>query len=161
MTRGKIGVVAAAALAWCACGVLAESVWVKSDSVDLRSGKGAAYGVVASAKKGTELTVVSRDGKWVQVQAAAGAGGAATTGWIYESALSPQKVNGDFFAGMNQGAAGLNTANAARGLEPETETYASNKHMSKAPLEHLISIKAGIQGAEWEAFNKDVQAGVK
>src|ERR1700733_6928404 len=54
--------------------VIAESIWVKSDNVEIRSGKGAVYPVVASAPKGTELTVISHDGNWVQVQTAGGQG---------------------------------------------------------------------------------------
>ena len=93
MTRLTIGAIGAVILTAGAV-ALAESVWVKTESVELRSGQGAVYPVVAAAKKGAELTVISREGKWIQVSS----GG--VTGWVYESALSPQKVSGSggFFA---------------------------------------------------------------
>src|SRR3954470_7435085 len=100
----KRSIVAAALLAATALPALAESVWVQADNVNVLGGKGSIYPVLGSVKKGTELQVVSREGKWVQVQSG------NTTGWVFESALSAQKVNGDLFGGLNSGAAGLNTA---------------------------------------------------
>ena len=109
------GAIAAVAVTITATAAFAESVWVKSESVEVRSGKGAVYPTVGTASKGQELQVVSRDGKWVQVQA----GG--TQGWVYETALSADKVNGGGgFFGIQAGqAAQMNTAAAARGLRPE------------------------------------------
>jgi uncharacterized protein YraI len=142
---------AAALFAATSLPALADSVWVQSDSVNILGGKGSIYPTLGTAKKGTELQVVSRDGKWVQVQS----GG--TTGWVYESALSSQKVNGDAFGNLNIGPAGVNTAAAARGLDPSTEQYAATKGMSRAPLEHLIALKKQVAPPEFEAFVKAVQ----
>src|SRR5437868_15353194 len=95
---------------------LAESLWVKSATADLREGKGAVYPSVATVSKGQEVTVVSRDGKWVQVSAA------GKTGWVFESALSTSKVNGDMNL-MPGAAAEMSTGIAARGLQPGAESY--------------------------------------
>ena len=86
----------------------AESIWVQSDNVELRSGKGAVYPVVANAPKGTELTVMSRDGKWVQVQAG------TNQGWVYETAVSSQKVDAGF-SGIKPGIVKMDTSSASKG----------------------------------------------
>jgi uncharacterized protein YraI len=141
-----------ALLAW-ASPLLAESVWVQSDNVNIRAGKGPIHPVVANVRKGTELQVLSRDGQWVQVQAPG-----AAPGWVFDTALSPRRVNADAFSNLNREAAGVNTAAASRGLTPNAEQYAVSKGMSKAPLERLIAIKNRIPPAEGEAFNRSVQA---
>ena len=144
------GLMIAAVLALGATG-FGESLWVKSESVDLRGGEGAVYPAVGSAKKGTELTVVSRDGKWVQVQA----GG--IQGWVYEGALSPQKVSGDngLFSGGTPGAAQMSTGAAAKGLEPSAESYVQGKRLNKQPLEALIAFRKTIPPQDWQKFVND------
>jgi len=143
--------VAAALLAATALPVLAESVWVQGDNVNILGGKGSIYPVLGNVKKGTELQVVSRDGKWVQVQSG------NITGWVFESALSTQKVSGDLFSGMNSNAAGVNTAAAARGFDQSTDQYAASKGYNRAPLQHLIDLKKRIAPQEFEAFEKGVE----
>jgi len=155
MKRGRVVVAAAIALAVGASVALAESTWVKSDSVDIRGGKGAVFPVLGVAKKGQELTVLSRDGKWIQVQAG------AATGWVFEGGLSPQKVNGDLIAITPGNAAEMGTGIAARGLQPSAETYVANGRLNKAPLERLIALRKSIPPAEWEAFTAQVRAGTR
>jgi uncharacterized protein YraI len=131
---------------------LADSVWVQNDNTNILGGKGSIYPTVANVKKGTELQVLSRDGKWVQVQLAGG-----QSGWVYETALSSKKVGGDLFSGLRgNDAVGLNTAAAARGFDESTLQYAASKGMSKAGMDRLLAIKKSIQPAEWEAFNRAV-----
>jgi uncharacterized protein YraI len=129
----------------------AESAWVKSATVDVREGKGAVYPSVMTVAKGQELTVVSRDGKWVQVQA----GG--KTGWVYETALSSSKVGGDVNFGGGA-TAEMGTGVAARGLQPGAESYVQSRHLSKAPLEQLIAIRTNISPQEWVTFAAPVNA---
>ncbi len=126
-----------------------ESAWVKSATVDLHQGKGAVFPTVVTVPKGTELSVVSRDGHWVQVTAS------GQTGWVFDGSISAQKVGGDasFMPGAN---AEMGTGIAARGLQPGAETYVSSKGLSKAGLEHLISLRKAIDPNEWTAFTADV-----
>jgi uncharacterized protein YraI len=123
----------------------AESMWVKSATVDLREGKGAVYPSVTTVAKGQEVTVVSRDGKWVQVEAA------GKRGWVYETALSSSKVGGDmnFMPGAS---AEMSTGVAARGLQPGAESYVQSRRLSKAPLEQLLQIRKNISPQEWVSF---------
>ena len=125
----------------------AESMWVKSANVDLRGGKGAVFPAVGQAQKGQEVTVVSRDGNWVQVQAG------SVQGWVYNSSLSASKVGGDVsLIPTGSATANMNTGIAARGLQGDTEQYVSSKHLNKAPLEMLIALRKSIQPAEYQAF---------
>jgi uncharacterized protein YraI len=127
-----------------------ETLWVKSTTVDLREGKGAVFPSVTTVAKGQQVTVVSRDGKWVQVQS----GG--KTGWVYETALSSTAVTGD--VKLMPGAAGdMSTGIAARGLQPGAEAYVKTKGMSKAALEQLIALRKNISGQEWVAFAAPVK----
>jgi len=129
---------------------LAESLWVKSATTDLREGKVAVYPSVATVSKGQEVTVVSRDGKWVQVSAA------GKTGWVFESALSATKVGGDLT--LTPGAtAEMSTGIAARGLQPGAETYVQSRNLSKAPLEQLIALRKSIGPQEWVTFSAQVK----
>src|SRR5690348_5692264 len=68
---------------------LAETVWVKSETAEVRTGKAAIYPVVAKPKKGAELTVVASEGKWIKVQI-----DPQTQGYIFENAISSDKVSG-------------------------------------------------------------------
>jgi uncharacterized protein YraI len=152
MSRKSWSAIAFALLVSGASTVLAESVWVQSDGVNILGGKGSIYPTVATVKKGQELQVLGRDGKWVNVQIANG-----PTGWVFESNLSAKKVGGDLFSGLRgDSAAGLNTAAAARGWDPATDQYATTKGMSKAPMDHLLQIKKSISPQEWEAFMRPV-----
>ncbi len=153
MTRTKICLVAALTLAVGASAAFAESLWVQSESVDLRSGKGAVYPTVGTAKKGTELTVVSRDGKWVQVQSG------DVSGWVFENALSAQKVSGGGGFGTLGDTAQMGTGAAGRGLNPSADSYVASKNLDKRPLEWLIAFRKSIQPAEWEKFTQEGQVG--
>jgi hypothetical protein len=132
-----------------ASSAFAESAWVKAATVEVREDKGAIYPSVVTVGKGTELSVLKRDGHWVQVQT----GG--KTGWVFDGSISSSKVNGDFnlMPGAN---AEMGTGIAARGLQPGAETYVSSRGLSKAPLEHLIALRKTIPAAEWTRFVADV-----
>jgi uncharacterized protein YraI len=125
----------------------AESVWVKNATVDVREGKGAVFPSLGVVQKGQELTVLSRDGNWVQVQSG------SVKGWVSTTAISTAKVNGDF-AIMPAGAAAanMNTGIAARGLNPDAEQYVSAKRLNKAHLDSLIALRKSIPPAEYLAF---------
>ena len=141
---------AAAAIPTLSTSALAESLWVKSATADLREGKGAVYPSVATVSKGQELTVVSRDGKWVQVSTA------GKTGWVFESALSTSKVNSDVVL-VPGAAAEMSTGIAARGLQPGAESYVQSRNLSKAPLEQLIALRKNITPQEWTTFAAPVK----
>ena len=135
---------------------MAESIWVKSDNVQIRSGKGAVYPVVATAPKGTELTVIERDGKWIKVQAG------DQQGYIYETAASASKVSGGGNLLSNMGAGSdMSTGAAAKGLEQQTETYASSKNLDTGPLNKLIALRKSITPQEWQSFTAEGKVGAQ
>lgn len=151
--------------AWVAAGVIAgslvvgqavaESLWVKSERVEIRSGKGAVFPVVGTAAKGAELNVVSREGKWIKVKVG------EAEGYVYENALSASKVAGgnNLLAGVGAQAASMTTGSASKGLQPEAETYASAKGFSPAPLNNLIAACKAIDPKEWQAFTAEGNVG--
>lgn len=143
----KIAAALALTLAASSTAAFAESVWVKAATVDVRENKGAVYPSLVTAPKGTELTVVKRDGQWIQVQT----GG--KTGWVFANAVSTSKVNADMNL-MPGASAEMGTGIAARGLQPGAETYVSSRGLSKAGLEHLIAVRKSINPTEWTKFSE-------
>jgi len=142
-------VAAALVLAAGAPATFAESLWVKSATADLHTGKGAVYPSAGTLTKGAEVTVVTRDSGWVQVTAA------GKTGWLFEGSLSKDRVGGD--VNLLPGAtAEMGTGIAARGLQPGAEAYVSSRRIDKRPLEGLIALRKGIPPAEWVAFVQPV-----
>jgi uncharacterized protein YgiM (DUF1202 family) len=140
----------------------AESIWIKSEVVEIRGGKGAVYPVLATVKKGQELTVVERDGKWIKVIVPNGAVAAVPQqGYVFENAVSVTKVDagGNIFSGM--GSSDMGTAAAAKGLQPTAENYAANKRMDSGPLNRLIALNKHIDPKEYEKFTAEGHVGVK
>src|SRR5208282_1150362 len=105
-----------------AAGALADSVWIKSEVVQIRSGKGAVFPVIATAEKGAELTVLAHEGHWIKVQVN------DQQGYVFDGAVSPDKVSGggNLLASMGAGssASDMSSGAAAKGLAPEADQYA-------------------------------------
>ncbi len=66
-------------------GTTGKTLTVVGSSVNIRSGAGTSYSVVAGAKKGQTLTCIGESGDWYQVQLSDG-----TKGWVSSSLV---KVN--------------------------------------------------------------------
>jgi len=137
--------------------VLAEDIWVKSETVEIRSGKGAVYPVIATKKKGDSLAVVSREPKgWIKVKVG------EQEGYVFESAISAQKVSGggNLLSQMGAGDAGnIGTAAAGRGLNKSAEEYAASKNMDPKLLDRLIAFRKKIDPSQWEKFTADGKVG--
>jgi uncharacterized protein YraI len=148
MNKRHLATALALACTLTAASAFGESMWVKSATVDVRSGKGAVYPATGKIVKGTEVTVVSRDSGWVQVTAG------SLSGWVFEGSLSTSKVGEDVsFGGAN---AQMSTAAAARGLQPDAEAYVSSRRMDKTALERLIALRKSIAPQEWDKFTVEV-----
>jgi uncharacterized protein YgiM (DUF1202 family) len=154
-------VLLAGILAFTCTSAFAESVWVKSEVVELRAGKGSAYAPVAKVKKGTELNVIQREGNWIKVAIPAGKEVTATEGYIFEGATSLKKVGsgGNMFSGLSGAGGDISTAAAAKGLNPAANSYAEGKHMSPAPLDNLIAARWRINPREHERFMAEGRLG--
>jgi uncharacterized protein YgiM (DUF1202 family) len=139
----------------------AESVWVKAEIVDIRSGKGAVYPSVAKVKKGTELNVIAREDKWFKVTIPPNLPATAKEGYIFENSISMKKVGGGgSLADIGVTGGDMSTAAAAKGLRPAAENYAANKHMSSTPLNNLIALRNRIDPKEYERFMAEGHVGV-
>lgn len=143
---------------------LAEDVWIKSDNVLIREGKGAVYPVVAAAPKGTKLNVLMHERKWLKVSVPSKEG-EAKEGYVYEDAVSNQEVGGNGTAlliptGEEQSSV-LSSGSAARGLQPDTETYSKshNQQLGMDRLNAAIALRSGVSGKQWEDFTTSGKVG--
>ncbi len=136
----------------------AEQIWVKSESAEIRSGKGAVFPLVATAAKGAELTVISREPKgWIKVKSG------EVEGYVYENSIAAQKVDasGNLFSAMGAGVDASKTTSgaAAKGLQPDADVYARGQHLSTAPLNKLIAARNKLDPKEWQAFTAEGKVG--
>jgi uncharacterized protein YgiM (DUF1202 family) len=144
-------------LALATSAALAEDVWVKSDSVDIRAGKGAVYPVVVNVTKGTKLPVLAHEGHWLKVQVA------DKEGYVFDGAISASEVGGggNLLANLGAGpsASDLQTANASKGLQPEAEDYSKTKNLNPALMQSLVDYRKSIDPKDWEAFTAEGKVG--
>jgi len=109
--------------------VLAEDVWVNRPFVDVLAGTNSLYPIVTRAQKGTKLTVLSHEGKWLHVQAN------GQEGYVMETALSTTEVQSDAFAGAKGETSGATAASAGKGFT--ADDFAAAKGYSEEPLRNL------------------------
>jgi SH3-like domain-containing protein len=67
----------------------AQTVFVKSGSINIRAEASAESAVVGSAAEGTPLTVLGRDGNWIKIRIP---GSGDQTGWVHTSRLDPNSL---------------------------------------------------------------------
>jgi len=140
-----------------AAAALAEDVWIKSETVQIRSGKGAVFPVIATATKGTQLTVVAHEGKWLRVKVG------DQEGYVYESSISTDKVGGggnllsDLGAGAQ--ASDMSTGAAGKGLAAEADDWAKDKNLDPGPMNRLIAFRKSIDPKQWQAFTAEGKVG--
>lgn len=138
--------------------VLAEDIWVKSETAEIRSGKGAVFPLVAKAEKGTVLTVISREAKgWIKVKAG------DKEGYVYENSISTQQVKGggNLLAAMGAGAeaSNLSAGAAGKGLEQNADAYAKGKRLDPRPMDWLIAFRKKIDPKQWAVFTVEGKVG--
>ena len=136
---------------------VAEDVWIKSETVQIRSGKGAVFPVIATVQKGTQLTVVAHEGKWLRVKVGDQAG------YVYENAISTEKVGGggNLLSDMGAGAEATNmsTGAAGKGLAAEADDWARDKNLDPGPMNRLIAFRKSIDPKQWQAFTAEGKVG--
>ena len=112
--------------------VLAESAYVTAKSAQLRSGKTSLDPVVANLQYGQELSVLTREEKWVQVQTSRG-----VKGWIYSAMVSSTKPSGggsdlaSLGERFRRGDPSVTASAGARGLDKASEGYADRAGITK------------------------------
>jgi uncharacterized protein YgiM (DUF1202 family) len=139
---------------------LAETLYVKTPSAELKNSTAATAQVVAQLPRGTALTVKSKQGNWIEVTA----GG--KTGWVYRfkvSTTKPSGGGGDLLAGLGGGGAKAregSTAVSMRGLSPTSEKYAGRANITPAHIDmvkHMEAVK--VDQAQVATFLKDGKLG--
>jgi hypothetical protein len=137
---------------------LAEDIWIKAETVQIRSGKGAVFPVVATVTKGTKLTVVDREGHWILVQVSD-----QVQGYVYDGSTSTEAVGngGNLLSDLGAGgqAADMSSGAAGKGLAPEAETWASGANLNPGPMNKLIDFRKHIDPKLWSAFTAEGKVG--
>jgi hypothetical protein len=136
---------------------LAEDIWIKAETVQIRAGKGAVYPVIATVPKGTKLTVIAREGHWIQVQVQ------DQLGYVFDGSVSSQEVGsgGNLLADLGAGsnASDMSSGAAGKGLAPEAETWASGANLNSGPMNKLIDFRKHLDPKLWESFTTEGKVG--
>jgi uncharacterized protein YgiM (DUF1202 family) len=110
-----------------ALGAAAETMFIQAKTAKLRSGKTSLDPVVADLKYGEAVELVRSEGKWLEVQTAAGA-----KGWIHVTKTSRVRPSGtdDTLASLGRSfrrgeSSEVSASAGARGLDKVSETYAN------------------------------------
>ena len=131
----------------------AETLYVRSEDASLRSAADAGAAEVGPVARGTELTVVSRDGSWIQVQA----GG--KSGWIHKLKTAYVAEAVDALARSGIPVAAVSTGFPA-GLSPMAEKYAQNKALSPESIAAVKRMEqVVVSRKEIEGFLKEGKLG--
>lgn len=122
-----------------------QKLWVTATNATLKSAAKSSSGTVANLKVGTELILMTQNGKWYQVKAD------GKTGWIYRGKVSnspPVKETAEddsLLGGMldsNVRADAADTSRSIRGLSPEATAYADSTGTSPAYRKALDKVLA-------------------
>lgn len=110
-----------------AASIAADTVWVTSETANLKAGAGSDSETLEVLPLGTELSVISTNESWYSVTAPSG-----KTGWIYEGKIGASKPEisdgggglGGVLPGSSVEASSADTSRSIRGLSPEAKQYA-------------------------------------
>ncbi|MGM0452334.1 MAG: SH3 domain-containing protein [Thermodesulfobacteriota bacterium] len=148
-----------------------QSLWVTSDSADLKAERSVSSETIAVLERGAELTEQSYESRWYRVTTENG-----KTGWVYRGRVSgtqpegvdeAQKDDGGGIGGLLGGLSGssveadsADSARSIRGLSPEARAYADKTgtpEQSRKALDRVLSMS--VEGKEIERFLKNGQIG--
>ena len=142
-----------------------EKLWVSSDQAKLKADKSASSETLETLPMGAEVTVITQEDRWYEIQASSG-----KQGWIYRGKLSDsppaeetQKESEGLFAfmpGSNIEVDQATTDRSIRGLSNETEQYAQNRQTPETYKKALDNVLAmNISERELEEFLKSGKIG--
>jgi uncharacterized protein YgiM (DUF1202 family) len=142
--------------------VFAADVYVQPEKLDVREGPGLLFDPVDSVTRNTKLSVLEKtDDGWIKVQTPAG-----KQGYVFSNSVADKQIStgaSDFLSGLvgtsDADASKIGTAAAAKGLEPESTTYAKNKNYSTASLDQVTALNKSVKGKEWMQFCQDGKVG--
>lgn len=141
-----------------------DTLWVSSESADLKAERSISSDTIATLHRGTELSVKAYESRWFQVTTDNG-----RTGWVYRGKVSDtkpevpeseEKDGGGGIGGLLGGLGGssveteaADSARSIRGLSPEAEAYAEKTgtpKQNREALDHVLSMS--ISESELESF---------
>ncbi len=128
-------------------------------STALHASKDASSETIATLKTNQGYTVVSVDGKWVQIKSSSG------TGWAYKDNLSDTAASSgseDLDLSGGQSLNGADNSAAARGFsfDKDAESYAGqSKAVTVAQLKWMMRFNASISSSEVTEFVKNGREG--
>lgn len=137
----------------CAGATQAETAWVRGAPLNLRSGPGTEYRILASAKPGDRLEVLQQRDDWTKVRTAQG-----KNGWIAAGYLDPQAPPTVRLAELEAESKRLrgtlsSTSEEAKRLRESNETLSSSDSGQKNEIDRLTQenykLRAGTRYAEW------------
>jgi len=153
-----LGLLRAAALAAGMIGAplaRAETGWVDDQvRLNLRTGPGNQYRILASIETGDSVEIISRGDGWIQVSAE------GKSGWVPDGYLNPEPPAKVKLARIESEAAELRTRSKQLGddtekLRGENEQLATRESEQRAELERLtrdnLELRAGARWPEWIA----------
>lgn len=131
----------------------AENAWVKGAPLNLRSGPGTEFRILASAQPGDRLTVLQQGESWTKVQLPNG-----KSGWIAKGYVDPVAPPTVRLAQLEAETAELrenlsSTSEEAARLRDSNTTISSTDSSQKEEIERLTKenykLRAGTVSAEW------------
>jgi len=133
---------------------LAETVYV-TDTANVLSDEGPAATLLATAPQGTAMTVIARNGDWINVQVTL-ADGSTVTGWVFSSNVQSTRPGGDFFSGLTGGgnatASDVSASAASKGLNPEAADWAKNNNLDPTLELKMEKDRSLVTPADLAAF---------
>ncbi len=150
-------------------GYAATTLYVTSENAELKSESSSSSATIVELKRGTELTLVSKEGRWYQVTTEED-----STGWIYRGKVSEEEPEieetdddegslGGLLGGLSGSDINADAADSSRsirGLSPEAKEYAEaagTPQQSQDALDSVISVKVDEQ--EIDQFLKQGKIG--
>jgi len=147
----------------------ATTLYVTSENAELKSESSSSSATIVELKRGAELTLVLKEGRWYQV-----ATETSTTGWIYRGKVSEEEPEieetdddegglGGLLGGLSGSDINADAADSSRsirGLSPEAKEYAQSTgtpQQSQDALDSVISRKINEQ--EIDQFLKQGKIG--
>lgn len=145
-----------------------EKLWVTASGAKLKAENSASAQTVAELALGTELSVISSDGRWYEVSSKSD-----QKGWIYRGKVSssPPESTGeskDSTAGLFSALGGeseisadsADTSRSIRGLSPEATEYANKTGTPKQHRKALDkALKIRVNNKQIETFLKNGKIG--
>jgi len=148
-----------------------ETLWVTSESADLKAERSISSDTITTLQRGTELSVQQYESRWYQVTTKDD-----QTGWVYRGKVSDiqpdvpegeKKDEGGGLGGLLGGLGGSSvetdaaeSARSIRGLSPEAQAYAQKTGTPKQSREALDQVLSmSILKNEIESFLKKGDVG--